>query len=156
MISRENYIRQQLDTVAAQAGAEWDAQEPAREAVMTAWREDVASILSAWESEVGAAKEADEEPPPRPELPPRPHFATRPEVMDAAMASDTTDHGEEWSKSPSAAAIAATIEARAAKLAALEAAKDSLDKASTVAGVRTAAAAAIAALEARLAALEGR
>lgn len=47
-------------------------------------------------------------------------------------------------------------EARAAKLAALEVAKDSLDKASTVAGVRTAAAAAIAALEARLAALEGK
>lgn len=44
----------------------------------------------------------------------------------------------------------------AAKLAALSTAKDNLDKASTVAGVRAAAAAAIAALEARVAALEGR
>lgn len=48
------------------------------------------------------------------------------------------------------------IPARPGHLAALETAKDALDKASTVAGVRAAAAAAIAALEARLAALEGR
>lgn len=66
----------------------------------------------------------------------RTHFADAEEIIDAVQSNLQTR--------------------RAAHFAQLELAKDSLDKASTVAGVKTAAAAAIAALEARLAALEGR
>lgn len=95
MISKENYIRQALDAVAAQAGLEWDAQAATRESEVAAWRADAASIQASWEAEVEATKDG-EEPPAKPDIPPRPQHATRIEAMSAAMEADRTDHEGAW------------------------------------------------------------
>lgn len=95
MISKENYIRQALDAVSAQAGLEWDAQAATREAEVAAWNADVSSVHAAWEAEVEATKEG-EDPPAKPDIPPRPQHATRIEAMSAAMEADRTDHEAAW------------------------------------------------------------
>ena len=163
-ISRGNYIRQKLDApaLAESFGVEWDAHHAAWQASLPShpalagylaslaepWRrEDYNPAIHGTREEIEAAAEA---------------WAQEQEAAKAAVEAEAQAAAEAEARAAEAQA-AQQAEARAerqrqreAEAAALEHAKDGLEKASTVAGVRTAAAAAIAALEARLAALEGR
>lgn len=153
MISRENYIRQALDTRAAEAGAAWETQAPAREAEMEAWRADVAARLAPWE---GLPEDERGE---RPALPECPQFPTRPEVEAAAIAADATDYGAEWDakyKAEFEAANRARGIARAEARQAIQDARQDLDAASNITSLKKALAPILDGLQARLDALEGK